>query len=377
MIRARLKKSIVYFAAPFFIACSSTGDTPKVSSADYQLKQAQPTHHAIDGWQRIADVPGNGDRRGIQCVKDDVCWLYDSKRLWRSLDRGETWTLVNTIDEKEPSLRYHFISGQMGWRYSLENLFGTADGGKTWTARTSPIDSQRGEIRSVWFNDNQTGWVAGGVYRPLTKEEEKIGVPNNARYGDKVVEDAVFRTDDSGQTWNHQPILPRWIGRISAVKFFDMNHGLALGQTVYYTDDGGNNWKRPNFKTQCVQEKYLSDNYDSSPEYVEMFSSTLWWLSFGDGRIVKSVDGGRSWCDLLHPGKVAFNPAPHQFFTNLHFDTPKHGWGLGPDRFLYETRDGGASWNRINSEVSFESMSFADATFGLAVSVDGVFRIKN
>lgn len=283
---------------------------------------------------------------------------------------------VNGIVGNEPPLGYHFVSAEIGWRYSFENLYRTTDSGKTWAVVATSLDLEKGELRSVWFSDDKTGWVAGGVYRPLTEEEKRIGVTNNARNGDQVLEAAVFRTDDGGVTWNRQPLSPV-LRRITAVKFFDKSRGLALGEIVYHTDDGGKSWRRPFFKKGCVREKYLSDFYEASPTYSTMLDSNLWWLSFDDGRIVKSVDGGRSWCDLLHPGRVAFSQGGHEYFTSLHFDTPQHGWGLGWDRFVYETTDGGANWKRVTSDVTVESMFFAKRNEGLVVSNEGVFRIKS
>lgn len=347
-----------------------------MAPADSPARQASVVHRAVAGWERLADTPGNGNGRGIQCVKDDVCWIYDSKTLWQSRDGGHSWFSVNEIVGNEPPLGYHFIGADIGWRYSLENLYRTNDSGKTWTIVATPLDLEKGELRSVWFSDDKTGWVAGGVYRALTEEEKRIGVTNNARNGDQVLDAAVFRTDDGGNTWNRQPLSPVWEGRISDVRFFDKSRGLALGEIVYYTDDGGKSWRRPVFKRGCVREKYLNDFYEASPQYVAMLDPNLWWLSFNDGRIVKSADGGRSWCDLLHPGGVAFSQGGPEYFTSLHFDTPEHGWGLGWDRFVYETTDAGATWKRLTSDVTVESMFFTNRSEGLVVSNEGVFRIK-
>lgn len=374
--RRSVKKSILYFAAPFLIACSPIS-TSKVAPAGSPAQQAPVVHRAVDGWQRIADAPGNGNARGIQCVKGDVCWIYDAKTLWQSRDGGQSWVEVNGIVANEPPLGYHFVSAEIGWRYSLVNLYRTTDSGKTWAVVATPLDLEKGELRSVWFSDDKTGWVADGVYRPLTEEEKRIGVTNNARLGNQVLDAAVFRTDDGGDTWNRQPLSPVWEGRITDVKFFDKSRGLALGEIVYHTDDGGKSWSRPVFKRGCVSEKYLGDFYEASPQYLAMLDSNLWWLSFDDGRIVKSLDGGRAWCDLLHPGRVPFSQGGHEYFTSLHFDTPEHGWGLGWDRFLYETTDAGANWKRLTSDVTVESISFANRSEGLFVSNEGVFRIKS
>ena len=147
-----------------------------------------------------------------------------------------------------------------------------------------------------------------------------------------------------------------------------------MGEVVYYTGDGGSHWRSAQFQKSCIGEKYLSDSYDARPAYAEMLNSKIWWISYDDGRLVRSVDGGHTWCDLLPPGGVAFYEAGHKYFMNLHFENPEHGWGLGWDRFLYETKDGGLSWTRITSQLTFDSMFFLNLRSGLLVSKTSIFR---
>ena len=166
-------------------------------------------------------------------------------------------------------------------------------------------------------------------------------------------------------------------GRLLRVKFFDENHGVATGEAdVHYTSDGGKSWKPPSFKKRCVREEYLSDYYEARPLDVEMLNSKEWWISFNDGRIAKSVDGGRSWCDLLQAGKLAFGDSARKGFIKLHFVTPLEGWGPGVDGFVYETKDGGKRWDRLISQIKFDSMFFLNQTYRLLVSKQGLFRLQ-
>lgn len=363
--------------------CMSIGgdssNLPRLGTANES--KAPRREERIANWQRIADLPGDGFGYGIQCVGERFCWLYDSKKLWESRDAGATWSLVHAIAEKDDPEEYHLVSERVGWKHSHLGVFKTMDGGRTWIRKSTPLDSLDGEVRSIWFlTDTKTGWLGGGAFRPQTEEELKFGVANNTKdvTGKKVLEEAILRSDDGGETWQRQtlPVGGGW-GRLLAIKFFDENHGVAVGGVdLYYTSDGGKSWKSPSFKKTCVLKEYLSDYYDARPLDVEMPNSKEWWISFNDGRIAKSVDGGRSWCDLLHAGKVAFEDLGREGFIKLHFVTPQEGWGLGVDRFVYETKDGGKSWNRLTSEIKFDSMFFLNHKHGLLVSKQGLFRME-
>lgn len=105
-----------------------------------------------------------------------------------------------------------------------------------------------------------------------------------------------------------------------------------------------------------------------------MLGVKLWWLAYDDGRILRSTDGGISWCDLVEARKIQFEEGAYKYFTALHFVNAERGWGLGSDRFLYETSDGGKQWTRVSSEVRIDSMHFPNQTEGFLTSSAGVFR---
>lgn len=352
------------------IACSSVGSSKLKPSVQQNSVGTQ-----IPGLQRIGGVPQGKPPQEIRCLDTNRCWLQQGRNLLRSTNGGESWSLVNVLQEDQPLRRFAFFSEEVGWAISLFDLYKTEDGGQTWLKKSSPFE-QRGEIRSVSLLENtRTVWLAGGLHRPQTKEELKYGVPNNARVGESVIEEAIFRTDDEGKTWQRELLSPELIGRILDVRFFDANHGIALGEKVFYTTiDGGQNWKLPQFPAGCVRKDYLADTYEGQPVSVAMLDSELWWLTYNDGRIVKTEDGGRKWCDLVQAGTVRFDETGLPYFRFLHFFDKQGGWALGGDKYLYETKDSGVTWTRMTSSIRFDSGSFPDRSHGLFVSSAGVFR---
>lgn len=70
--------------------------------------------------------------------------------------------------------------------------------------------------------------------------------------------------------------------------------------------------------------------------------------SWGDG-VYKSTDGGDSWTNMgleesHHVGRIVMHPDDSDV---VYVAAMGHLWGPNPDRGLYRTRDGGASWEQI------------------------------
>ena len=92
------------------------------------------------------------------------------------------------------------------------------------------------------------------------------------------------------------------------MRFFDINNGVALGQfAFYYTRDGGRTWKVPKFPAGCVGADFLDETHEGRAVSVAMLDSNTFWLAFDDGRMMRSENGGRTWCDLVQPGTVPFD----------------------------------------------------------------------
>jgi len=346
-----------------------------------QRQPANTNSLRIDSLVRVADRPPvDSPNIAVQCANEEACWINTPRILWRSLDGGKTWQEVYRSASDNEVSTYYFISEDVGWSISFQSLSKSQDGGKSWTQLSSPLDYPNGEAWAIWFlSDGITGWLAGGLYRSQTTDELKSGVPPNTKdvMGKKVLEEAIYVTRNGGLSWETQ-VLPKEIGRILRIKFTNKDQGIAFGERdIYYTVNGGANWQKATLKRACTGKELFSEDYHAAPSNLFILDSATSWISYTDGRVLKSVDGGRTWCDLVVPGRIQFEPESNkpQYFTNLHFESSGHGWGLGWDRFLYETRDGGTNWTRVTSEVRFDSMAFPNKVNGFLVSEAGVFHI--
>ena len=198
-------------------------------------------------------------------------------------------------------------------------LFGTADNGSTWAVHCL---SDAGEMRSVFFLDEKTGWAGGS------------GQPGSAR---------LLMTKDGGRTWLAGRV-PADVAGVEDVTFVDPLHGWAVGPLrgaesgpgLIRSSDGGATWSRA----------------PVPPEFellhrVQFLDRRHGWI-IGGNRIGATADGGRTWALSALPGSG--DPTP----TDITFTNPSEGWVVGHvvrDRGhrageIFASSDGGRSWER-------------------------------
>jgi photosystem II stability/assembly factor-like uncharacterized protein len=125
--------------------------------------------------------------------------------------------------------------------------------------------------------------------------------------------------------------LTRQVGRLKRIKS-PSESGSSLAQMTM--------WK-----------KLPTVAYDDKQDDIYFVDDRIGWYANGSGKIYKTTDGGDSW-SLQHD-------SPGTFFRCLAFVDHLHGFAgnVGPDRFpnvtdtnpLYETKDGGETWNAVTS----------------------------
>ncbi len=315
----------------------------------------------------------DGARYELQFINEKEGWLAKGKHLWQTQDGGKTWELVHQLQSGSHDGFYQlqFINSGQGWVNILNELYKSDDGGRTWSRVITPISDAAGNVWTFHLTE-KSGWIAGGMYRPM-----KLGEPcmNNARgilpgRGYACLKGAVFRTDDGGSSWQEQKI-PQRAGRFMSITFTDSDHVWVAGDAgVFHTSNGGRTWSSDEFRRECENYYELPDMYAASTFFVDRTG----WLTFSSGLMAKSTDGGKTWCDLFDPETLwrpdprYVGPAPQ--FDSIHFRDANYGVGVGFDRLMYETVDGGAKWQQEGTLVGFETVVFADSSNGWAISKD-------
>ena len=134
--------------------------------------------------------------------------------------------------------------------------------------------------------------------------------------------------------------------RDPAVFFFG-----AVAGGIWKTDDAGTTWRNVSdgyLETSSVGALAVSDS-EPGIVYAGMGESTIRTdVSHGDG-VYKSSDGGQSWvhaglADSRHISEIRIHPRDPD---RVYVAAQGHAFGPNPERGVYRSKDGGASWERV------------------------------
>lgn len=311
-------------------------------------------------------------------------WGLGEGAILRTESGGAQWKNVSPPDGFGPTLSLHafFLDASTGWVLAPSQqaeanarIFHTRDGGKSWQSFETPFISGQ-----VFFVDAQNGWVlnasdcgagscGGLVYRsqdggvhwtqvsqispnPTTAASLPFdGIKNGISFRDPATgwvggtepQDGyvwLFRTQDSGQTWQHQDLpLPSGFQTatlsVNAPVFFSAQEGLlavdlftsGLWKVLYHSGDGGQTW--------------TASTPLSSAGLLSCVSARLCWVWDGI-QLAKTEDAGQTWT------QTTSNLDLSQVLVQVQFVDASTAWALtldsGGHSQLYKTVDGGLNW---------------------------------
>lgn len=146
---------------------------------------------------------------------------------------------------------------------------------------------------------------------------------------------------------------------------------VAFGDGVYKSLDRGSTWKNMGLENSEHISKVIVHPDNSDKIYVAAYGPL--WNDGGDRGIYESNDGGKTWENILMVDKytgfsdLVMDPRnPNIMYAAAH-QRMRHVFtyiGGGPSSGMYKTVDGGATWNKINSGLPKVDMG----RIGLAIS---------
>jgi photosystem II stability/assembly factor-like uncharacterized protein len=256
----------------------------------------------------------------------------------RTTDGGSSWTElpIEQAGIKVTTLNaVSFVSRTLGWAAGADSsgtavVAKTSDGGNSWLV--AKLNSHQTPT-SIFFVDENTGWMGGVTQRPDREDEE--GGPSD-----------ILATTDGGRTWMAQYRVPV---SITDIHFTDKKNGWAVGfqGAIYHTSDGGQSWNR--------QRSELEPSGILKPAGEEF---TLRGIHFIDpqrgwavarseledaGRVLATTNGGKTWSRVF---------ASNEKFQDVFFVSTDEGWIAAGTRYIYHTTDGGHQWQA--EPISFE-----------------------
>ncbi len=150
-----------------------------------------------------------------------------------------------------------------------------------------------------------------------------------------------------------------WVGTGEAW----MRNSVSIGDGVYKSVDGGENWTNLGLKASEHIAKILIDPTETNTVYV-CAPGSLWSDSDARG-VYKTTDGGRTWTKILQGANLStgcslmsMDPAnPKTIYAGM-WDFRRRGWtfrsgGDGPTApsgsGLFKSADGGATWTELTA----------------------------
>lgn len=294
----------------------------------------------IDRFDKYFGVAAHGSKLWVVGYAGKILHAPDPQGPWTLL-RG--WGERSLFDVDTPDGRKLWAVGELGL------LVHSEDGGETWAAQESGIEEEN--LLATDFVDARHGWVVGeyGVMlrtRDGGRSWERLSLPSDAilndvqffdeKRGVVVGEFGTFlSTEDGGESW-HSPTSRFEDAEtyLYGMHFETPMRGMVTGLEgrVYETTDGGETWREFQFDTDAPVFDVV---------YLPREAAAA--IAFGDkGELYRREGDG-------------WRPVSTGHFTYLRdaaFVDPSTGLLVGGDGLILRTEDGGRSWEVVEADGS-------------------------
>jgi len=236
----------------------------------------------------------------------------------------------------------YFLDQDRGWvAGSNGTLLRTTDGGATWK---KILTLTKDTLHDLYFADEKTGWVVA--------ESDMLKLKTNDE-----PRSYLLKTEDGGFSWRRLFLKSDGNPRLLRLVFADAQRGWVFGETgaVFATQDGGAHWTQ-----QASPTKHLLLG-GTSLDQAQL-------LLVGAGAtIIKTTDGGTTWRSGL------LREASNARFTAASCAGSKLGWAVGFAGSIFTTADGGRTWygQKSNVDADLLDVRFIDAAEGWAAGSEG------
>ncbi len=211
-------------------------------------------------------------------------------------------------------------------------------GSATMSGRIAAVDAARAEGRLMVIVGSASGGIwksinGGTTFKPVFDRQtaQSIGAVAIDRSNPKIV------WAGTGEPW--------------------LRNSVSIGDGVYKSTDGGENWTNVGLKDTEHIAKILVDPKDSNSVYV--CATGHLWDDNDERGVFKTNDGGKSWKKILAGangstgcGLIAMSPQEPKIIYASMWDFRRKGWTFrsgGPGSGMYKSTDGGDHWTEINS----------------------------
>ena len=276
-------------------------------------------YKTIDGglsWS-VINIPNARSRMNdILMVEENTVWITTDDNgsfhvggtMLKSVDGGVTWETKFDVDFYGLKELF-FLDEDHGWvTTDYKIVFKTMDGGETWF-ETEEWPMNDNDIRSVYFTDENTGWICGGNMTMI-----------------------ICKTTDGGLTWHTQFEVHPFSHGLWDIEFIDDEKGFVCSKdrTLLMTENGGDDWKF--IASSTFEGALIGLPSDYAIHDIEFIDQNRGWIAGGGicgspGQFIMSTDDvGDTWQmdikdDYLPQGallELDFNETGQGYATGFH-----------------------------------------------------------
>jgi len=348
----------------------------ELSSVNSSYFSSASEYYIVDSYSRVLKTSNGGSTfdtllgkqsytsNRIQSISEGVLWCNGiNNSNWKSTNGGTNWVYDNYAASL--NIRFsEFTNASTGYAISERgNILRTSNFGNNWNT----IYNYSGEIFSLDFINNLTGWAISGEYVLSTTNggDNWAGVSNgnsiirteflNGQTGFGFTGNQLYKTNDSGQNWSLT-----FIGTVIDFDFINALTGWVISDgdsvsLIQQTSDGGINWTQKSIINGNVNKiKFLNVN-------------TGYILSYD--KLYRSTDSGSSW-------KYVGFPTTLRLF-DFDFVNENEGWLCGDNSLIMKLDNGGSIFVNNETEASEEINLFQNYPNPFNSETNIIFTLRN
>ena len=306
-----------------------------------------------NGWAQT-NGPYGGEILTLHAAPKGVLFVgTEGAGIFRSTNRGDSWTPVNTGLHFEPGEGFTGVTalvqkGETFYAGTRRTLYASTDGGNTWhhVSNFRKPESISGIVvigdriyvgtlnTGLWYSDDDGAtWlqVNDGFGPMLIRELSSIGTTLVAGVGDRVFRK---RANEEELTAVHDDFVLQQIDAFAAMgdRLYVGGHA-GRGGEIFRSDDEGDSWTR-----------ITAEDMAHTVTALAVFGGTLYAGTYGSG-VFRSDDSGDSWT-AVNAG-LTNRTVPTLLTVNE--DTVFAGTLEGG---IFRTMDGGNSWVEVNTGLT-------------------------
>lgn len=299
-------------------------------------------------WQRIEPFTAQKFRNVF--IKDSVTFFAVASHdnglgeIYKTMDGGQNWLLMYNIPNR--SLRdIHFPNDSVGYAVGYPSFVAkTTDYGTTWQDISS-IGTLSGELTSVFFLNEDTGYVGRNITNNAMYKTENggltwsqvFGYAGQGCYTIKFLNDTlgyagaynsrIFRTTNAGANWIQQTTF-QTNEKVTGLDFRDLTNGIAVTNSYIYRTVNGTTWAGP---------------FNGAPNFISAAFASTGSIVIGDsyGGLHTAQNSGTNYTNIN-------NQSGFNVFKKIKFADTQNGWIAGDGYSFMKTANSGNTWTVMN-----------------------------